>query len=92
VGGVWRAGIVLEMAAKIFLAHAREDKAQVRKLYADLRARGFDPWLDEKDLRAGQTLEGRDSKSDPRRRSVHGLLIQPIRREDRLCPVKSNLR
>ena len=42
------------MAAKIFLAHAREDKAQVRKLYADLKARGFDLWLDEKDLRAGQ--------------------------------------
>jgi hypothetical protein len=42
------------MAAKIFLAHAREDKAEVRKLYDDLKARGFDPWLDEKDLRAGQ--------------------------------------
>ena len=39
---------------RIFLAHAREDKAQVRKLYDDLKARGFDPWLDEKDLRAGQ--------------------------------------
>ena len=42
------------MAAKIFLAHAREDKPQVRKLYADLKVRGLDPWLDEKDLRAGQ--------------------------------------
>jgi hypothetical protein len=31
------------MASKIFLAHAREDKLQVRKLYADLKARGFDP-------------------------------------------------
>jgi formylglycine-generating enzyme required for sulfatase activity len=42
------------MAPKIFLAHAREDKAQVRKLYADLTARGFDPWLDEVDLVPGQ--------------------------------------
>jgi hypothetical protein len=42
------------MAPKIFLAHAREDKAQVRKLYADLTARGLDPWLDEVDLVAGQ--------------------------------------
>ena len=32
-----------EMASKIFLAHAREDTAQVRKLHADLKARGFDP-------------------------------------------------
>jgi formylglycine-generating enzyme required for sulfatase activity len=39
---------------RIFLAHAHEDKAQVRKLYADLKARGFDPWLDEIDLMPGQ--------------------------------------
>ena len=42
------------MAPKIFLAHAREDKPQVRKLYADLAARGLDPWLDEVDLVPGQ--------------------------------------
>jgi hypothetical protein len=39
---------------RIFLAHAREDKAQVRKLYADLKARGFKPWLDDVDLVPGQ--------------------------------------
>jgi hypothetical protein len=39
---------------RIFLAHAREDKAQVRKLYADLKARGLDPWLDKVDLLPGQ--------------------------------------
>lgn len=39
---------------RIFLAHAREDKARVRKLYADLQAEGFDPWLDEEDLLPGQ--------------------------------------
>jgi hypothetical protein len=39
---------------RIFLAHAREDKTQVRKLYADLKARGLDPWLDEEDLVAGK--------------------------------------
>ena len=43
-----------KMAPRIFLAHAREDKAQVRTLYADLKTRGFDPWLDEKDLLPGQ--------------------------------------
>jgi hypothetical protein len=36
--------------AKIFLAHANQDKPRVRKLYADLKTRGFDPWLDEIDL------------------------------------------
>ena len=41
-------------APKIFLAHASEDKPQVRKLYDDLKARGLDPWLDEVDLVAGQ--------------------------------------
>jgi TIR domain len=41
-------------ARRIFLAHAREDKPQVRKLYADLKARGLDPWLDEVDLMPGQ--------------------------------------
>ena len=40
--------------SRIFLAHAREDKSQVRKLYADRKARGLDPWLDEADLMPGQ--------------------------------------
>lgn len=42
------------MASRIFLAHAREDKARIRELYAELEAKGFEPWLDEEDLRAGQ--------------------------------------
>jgi formylglycine-generating enzyme required for sulfatase activity len=39
---------------RIFLAHAREDKLQVRKLYFELKAQGLDPWLDEVDLMPGQ--------------------------------------
>ena len=39
---------------RIFLAHAREDKEQVRKLYADLKDQGFEPWLDEEDFLGGQ--------------------------------------
>ena len=50
--GGWRAKgkgwIGPKMEAKIFLAHAREDKPEIRKLYADLTALGLDPWLDEK--------------------------------------------
>lgn len=44
----------MAMRARIFLAHAHEDKPQVRKLYADLKARGFDPWFDVEDLLPGQ--------------------------------------
>jgi formylglycine-generating enzyme required for sulfatase activity len=41
--------------ARIFLCHASEDKAQVREVYHRLRAiDGFEPWLDEEDLLAGQ--------------------------------------
>lgn len=39
---------------RIFLAHGSEDKTEVRRLYADLKRRGFDPWLDEEDLVPGQ--------------------------------------
>ena len=39
---------------QIFLAHASEDKKEVRKLYELLKQRGYHPWLDEKDLIAGQ--------------------------------------
>ena len=43
--------------AKIFLAHASEDKEQVRDLYAQLAGRGFKPWLDEIDLLPGQNWQ-----------------------------------
>ena len=41
--------------ARIFLCHAREDKAQVREVYHRLRAiDGFEPWLYAEDLLPGQ--------------------------------------
>jgi hypothetical protein len=39
---------------RVFLCHASEDKAEVRKLYKRLRLSGFTPWLDEEDLVPGQ--------------------------------------
>ena len=39
---------------RIFLAHASEDKEEVIRLYDRLKQRGFKPWLDKKDLLAGQ--------------------------------------
>jgi hypothetical protein len=37
----------------VFLAHAKEDKAAVKKLYHALQKAGLDPWMDEFDLAPG---------------------------------------
>jgi hypothetical protein len=47
----------MTVGRRIFLAHAREDNAQVGKLCADLKDRGFDPWFDKVDLMPGQNWE-----------------------------------
>ena len=39
---------------RIFLAHAGEDKPQVRQLYQQLHEAGYQPWMDEVDLIPGQ--------------------------------------
>lgn len=39
---------------KIFIAHAVEDKPQVRELYTKLKEAGYQPWFDEEDLMPGQ--------------------------------------
>ena len=39
---------------QIFIAHASEDKPQIRELYNKLKAAGYRPWLDEEDLIPGQ--------------------------------------
>ena len=39
---------------RIFFCHTNEDKPQVREVYQRLKAEGFQPWLDEKDLLPGQ--------------------------------------
>jgi hypothetical protein len=45
------------MPTKIFLAHASEDKPQVREIHARLKSRGLHPWLDEVDLIPGQNWQ-----------------------------------
>src|SRR5271167_267898 len=42
---------------RIFLCHSSGDKAAVRDLYDQLRAGGFNPWLDEQDILPGQDWE-----------------------------------
>lgn len=39
---------------RVFIAYATEDYAVVEKLYRALRSRGYSPWLDRKNLLAGQ--------------------------------------
>ena len=42
---------------RIFLAHAGEDRPAVQQLYQELKAWGFEPWLDVEDLRPGQAWQ-----------------------------------
>src|SRR5205814_149966 len=39
---------------RVFLVYAKEDRGEVRKLYDALQEAGFEPWMDEEKLVAGQ--------------------------------------
>jgi hypothetical protein len=39
---------------KVFIGYSHEDRDEVSKIYKDLRAAGFDPWLDVENLMPGQ--------------------------------------
>ena len=39
---------------RVFLAYADEDRAHVKKLYAELQKAGFEPWMDQEKLVPGQ--------------------------------------
>jgi hypothetical protein len=39
---------------RIFLAYAQEDRATVKRLYHELHAAGFEPWMDTENLLPGQ--------------------------------------
>ena len=43
--------------ARIFLSHASEDKPQVREVSDRLKAAGFEPWMDEQDILAGELFD-----------------------------------
>lgn len=40
----------------IFISHSSQDKPFVRRLAADLKAKGFRVWLDEKEIAVGQSI------------------------------------
>ncbi|MFM7859367.1 MAG: toll/interleukin-1 receptor domain-containing protein, partial [Flammeovirgaceae bacterium] len=49
--------IQLAQGRKIFLSHKSEDKKMVRRFQRALEAIGYEVWLDEKNLQAGDPLE-----------------------------------
>lgn len=42
---------------KIFISHARRDKEWAKGLVKELEAKGIHPWLDEYELRPGESWE-----------------------------------
>lgn len=52
-----------QLGLQIFLAHASEDKSQVKKLYQRLKQAGYKPWLDEENLLPGQNWPDEISKA-----------------------------
>jgi hypothetical protein len=52
-----------ERRLRVFLAHAREDKAAVRALYERLRGTNIDPWFDAASLLPGQRWRTEISKA-----------------------------
>lgn len=48
---------------KIFISYASEDVAHAQQLYQRLKAKGFRPWLDRKNLLPGQTWRREIAKS-----------------------------
>lgn len=56
--------------SRIFLCHASEDKQQVLSIYKKLKATGFNPWLDTKDL-----LPGHDWDKEIKRAIKNSRLI-----------------
>ena len=43
----------MEKKPEIFLSYAREDRPIVEHIYHTLRAEGFSPWMDTRDIQAG---------------------------------------
>ncbi|MBV8897388.1 MAG: toll/interleukin-1 receptor domain-containing protein [Acidobacteriaceae bacterium] len=41
-------------ATQVFIAYAKEDRAEARKLYRSLKSCGLEPWMDEQKLLPGQ--------------------------------------
>lgn len=60
----------------VFLSHAKEDSEQVAQLYEELKDRGVNPWMDDKDLLPGQDWELEIEKAIRRSHVVLACLSQ----------------
>lgn len=66
---------------RVFISYAREDSETAKKLYADLKLRGFRPWIDSEDLLPGQRW-----KTEVRariRRASHFIVLLSSRAVDK---------
>jgi hypothetical protein len=50
-------------AGKVFISHSSVDKPFARHLVGRLRSEGYESWIDEKELRAGDSLPGEIAKA-----------------------------
>lgn len=47
-------GLSMSQKPKVFLSYAREDRDRVEQIYDSLKAEGFNPWIDTRNIRAGE--------------------------------------
>src|SRR5271165_3007662 len=56
---------------RVFISYASEDVAYAQQLYEKLKAKGFRPWLDKKNLLSGQTWKREIAKG------IKGCRLRP---------------
>ena len=65
------------MPKKVFISYAREDLETAKKLFRDLQTAGFEPWLDDEDLLAGQNW--RETITREIRKTDYALILMSNR-------------
>ena len=46
----------VDQGKKLYLAHSSLDKGYVRRIHADLKRLGHNPWLDEIEIKVGESI------------------------------------
>ncbi|PID73408.1 MAG: hypothetical protein CSB33_04020 [Desulfobacterales bacterium] len=54
IGSIQKAPLMTKPREKIFISYAHEDVEMARRIYTDLKAKGFQVWMDKMDLIPGQ--------------------------------------
>src|SRR5713101_4586122 len=66
----------------IFISYARADARYAEQLYADLRSRGLDPWLDTRQLDPNQDFTGQIEFTIRRASHVLACLTPDVKRRE----------